>query len=94
MNTANANRVISHHTPQAFYLVTSTSKVHLLKVGGVRERIDMQTWLTQSAGKHQTRRRSSGGTLRHVSIRQCCDNCCLLILVKEAKRVSEVVSCK
>lgn len=51
VNTENANRAISHHTPQAFHSVPSTSKVHIIKVASVREHLDMQTWLTQPAGQ-------------------------------------------
>lgn len=49
-STANANRAISHHTPQAFYSLPSTSKVHLIKVASARKRLDVQTWSTQRAG--------------------------------------------
>lgn len=44
VNPANANQVISHRTPQAFYSVPSISNVHLIKVSGKRERLDMATW--------------------------------------------------
>lgn len=68
-NIANANRVISHQTPQAFYSVPSTSKVHLIKVASAHEHQDVQTWFTQPAGqpsKWGKKRRGRGGTLRHV----------------------------